>query len=281
MSEFNKNNIIVVVVSIAKSPEKKFLLKCLRNKDADWTYAVTDGNNFYFDKMNNNIAPSFILVNQSKWDNNNLLSDIIKAINAAKKSIIVWTHETNGKSCKQIKEKIKNNIIFCDKFNHSFITCSFMENISNDNEDNYEEEFSNLISETLKKKPKPHLIALSILCQGYLAAHWKEIDNGKKKTLSGLKTWDSLLPEMKEKAQGNQDKTKGQGWWEPVFNNEDLGKGNLKDTRLGTELTSLGKECENSSAIKDLFEAIESLNGKSFCDTNTVIATYNCIKELL
>lgn len=130
----------------------------------------------------------------------------------------------------------------------------------------------------LKPKGKTHLIALSILCQGYLAAHWDEIDNEKKESLYELK---SLPDEMKKNAQSNKNKTKGHGWWHPAFNNDDLEKKDLKDTRLGMELILLGKACKDSTAIKNLFDVIKLLNGQSFCDTDKVRTAYNCIKKLL
>lgn len=63
----------------------------------------------------------------------------------------------------------------------------------------------------LSKIQKPHLIALSILCQGYLAAHGEE----------RFKISDDKL---QEKAENNKDTTELQNWWKPALGKNTEGK---------------------------------------------------------
>ena len=129
------------------------------------------------------------------------------------------------------------------------------------------ETFEKLRQFILNKKLKPHLIALSILCQGYLAAHGG----------NGLKGWDGLLDDLKRAAKSNWPKVK-KDWWIPAFGTET----DFKNTGVGKDLMAMGKDCEkDKGAIKALFNAIQESNGKDFADTYKVTKAYGCIKEIL
>jgi len=136
---------------------------------------------------------------------------------------------------------------------------------------------------------KSYLIALSILCQGYLTAHWEDIGNDNKDNLSGLRTWDTLDDNIKNTVKSNKRKTEGQDWWKPAFEDvfEKSGDKNamkqnaeFERTSICNELKSIGKECKEIGAIEALFNVIKEVNGQKL-DTEAVIAAYSCIKELL
>ncbi len=298
---YNTENTIVVVISTntlggrVYEVEQNVLNQYLSSHENnvtqtnDWIYISTGGNSLVLNELN--ATSSFILYNQVKGGDN--FDEFISKINDTKKHVLIYWHETDNHTLRPDVLRMKfNNLIECIPFSHGENEALYFMNCIGNNNTNYTEKFGKLIQEYLKKKAKPHLIALSILCQGYLAAHWEEIYNSKKECLSGLKTWDSLLRELRDKVKANKDMTAGQGWWKPAFADvfEEVEKdGNkikrikvgitFEKTSLYNELDSLGKECKDADAIKNLFKAIRKSNGNDF--TGTVVTANACIKEIL
>lgn len=126
------------------------------------------------------------------------------------------------------------------------------------------ETINSLISEIkdyiLKKKANPHLIALSILCQGYLAAH------GNIELPKGIS-----ISEEKKKL------TVGKGWWSPVFSEHELGR-EFRDTEIYKELSA--SRCD-SSKIQDFFVKIKEINNGNGLDINIIEPTYSALKIIL
>jgi len=82
--------------------------------------------------------------------------------------------------------------------------------------------------EFLERKGTPHLIALSILCQGYLAAHWEELwENNIESVLKG---WGNLPNELKEKVKGKKGETENiKTFWLSVINDTNNVRNELSD----------------------------------------------------
>lgn len=85
----------------------------------------------------------------------------------------------------------------------------------------------------VKKQPNPHLIALSILCQGYLVAH------GETESLKG---WDDKLKNML--INGALEKTEDKAWWMETINIEEAEKelGDKGNGKVKALLNAFNKE---------------------------------------
>jgi len=123
----------------------------------------------------------------------------------------------------------------------------------------------------------PYLIAFSILCQGYLAAH------GQNDTLHGWECfWKNLPIDLQDdKFQlKTRSETEGRRWWEPALGNNYSGK------ELENELFDSNK---SGKKIKELIESIrDNKNEMLIADTqqrenftNLVNEAYKNLTEIL
>jgi len=115
----------------------------------------------------------------------------------------------------------------------------------------------------IKKKANPHLIALSILCQGYLAAHGG----------AGLDGWDKVHQDIKDKAAeklNDSDDKKNpskKAWWKTVLE----GRKNIED--------ELDEEQKKDGKIITLLDAI--YNNGDLSKVDTVKEAYIDLKSIL
>ncbi len=172
---------------------------------------------------------SFILINQKKWavvTDNDIYNNILLTLKNKKK--IVYTHiGDNGISPQKIK--IENTIkpIGFHQWNPAGEPLKgFLSALTNDQVViEYQQAIEKLIEESLKKHT-PHLISLSILCQGYLTAHGAE----------GFEISDD---ELQKKALNNKVTTEMKNWWKPAM--DDIINGaKVNDSRIGLELNAVG-----------------------------------------
>lgn len=254
---YNTNNTIVIAISnTGYTAELAFLPKChfnLEDVDLDWIYASTNGTDYKHgdlaDLKSSEISFSFVLYNQNKTD---CFKNFIEHINTLKKYVLIWRHQSENQcpDCASLQNKnMIENLIDCKPFNHDGTKPieKFMKNISL-NETDYSIEFAKLIEESLKKDT-PHLIALSIICQGYLAAH------GRKDILSGWDdVWKKLPNDLKDVGfqLKTKSKTEEKGWWKPALGT------NLDGKSLIEELEALDKAAE--------FKTLKENNDKSVLD---------------
>lgn len=92
-----------------------------------------------------------------------------------------------------------------------------------------------------------HLIALSILCQGFLAAH-------------GEKGFKILDDQLQQKAEKNKGTTELRSWWDPALKDIINGTG-IKDSEILAELEMTGRDY---GIVKKLIESIRDYNNQYF-----------------
>ncbi len=281
MSNINVDDYRVIVISREVDIEKRFLegistgtgnigfVSCKRKWKSD---NGSKSNCFVF---------AFIVVKNNDQKNEQA-TNAISNMEIKDKTIIVYAHSTDSLVEKEIRKVITNGkgkVIEYKPFSHQpndleYDPLANFTGCVGDKKEGFGECLKELIEESLKKKNRPHIIALSILCQGYLAAHEGKDLNGWNDSMIGLLVSDA------------ETKTEDKSWWQPAFEKKDNEKeikqsDDFSQTIISDEISSIGKACKDSSAIKNLFDKIKGLNVQSFCDTDKVIATYNCIKELL
>lgn len=249
--EIKIDNYIVVVISSDDCAEKKILACLGRNNDAveAWCYAAFDSSSKILSKpKDNSIVAScnhnFFLINPDclrvkEPDHagcTKKIAGLLEYIKRKEKKLVCWLHNSDTITDNDIASFC--NLNDCKPFSHTHSNETadtngpehFMFNVS---EENLNEKFKTLIEYSLKKKPNPHLIALSILCQGYLAAHG-EIN------LEGISIADEekRLPD-------------NPGWWTSAF----LTKETSSVPLIYEEMKALEK---NTSCVEKLFEAIQT-----------------------
>lgn len=215
------NEYIVIIISCCHDAEDDFVEKYFNNITEDWNYIVTNGRDYKKDELLDSF--NFVLINQCKWGDSDV-SKLISKIQRKNKKNIIWSHRGIGNDCKPIlKDNIINMLnlhIFAD-FSHGENSAaeSFLEALKN-NSATYKQKFDFLISESIKKN---HLIAISILCQGYLAAHG----------VDGFK-----VEGFQEIVKKNKGMTETTGWWKPALEE------NLNGEKLIEELKAIDKDDE-------------------------------------
>lgn len=228
--------------------------------------------------VNGDINNAFLMILKGHANRRyDIYSRIIQQI---QNNIIIAIHPGMGASVESIKKSLStqmngishiiNNAVGytlgCDNDTHQVVI--FANKLKNSTVT--VQDLTNLKDFFLKKKPTPHLIALSILSQGYLLAH------GAIRLMNNMITIDGEKKKL----------TDGQNWWKPafedVFRNEVLIRNaNFENTSIYSEVSSRGKQCKDTDAIKGLFDAIKKINGNTL-DANAVTkAYYDCIKQLL
>lgn len=235
--KIDTNNYVVLIISSPHAAEKYFIktIKTITdNGDQDFCYAAIGPK--CEDKIismpsdetiNINAQYSLYLINAKCWkcsnghlncecmqndEASNKIKSLIDSIKSNNKNIIVWTHTGDTIASEKIKELFGDK---CDFFAFSHTEPNhevevLMENICTDND--FENRFSGFIEYSLLKKAKPHLIALYILCEGYLAAHDE-----------GLSGWNDNLKNLL-KIEGAKDKTEKKDWWKPALGDDLQGK---------------------------------------------------------
>lgn len=109
---------------------------------------------------------------------------------------------------------------------------------------------------------KDCLVALSILCQGYLAAHGGD----------GLKGWGSLSEDLKKTAVSKKEGTEDKTWW--VLKEDFIG-------RVKAQLDNVNEKTEGKGEIKKMIAMMEDSALSVISDTNTVKAAYEAISKVL
>lgn len=250
--EIKIDDYIIVVISSANESEYRLLRNLLNNPKADWEnvcyIAMNSCSNKIisntYDTNTNAIPPNglFLLVNPSCLNNVgegeyvfcNIVKSLFDSEEIKKKDFVLWLHEDD--TINETIMKTLNDLTKPIKFHHDNNSNPdeteknqppevFMFNVCKNGQDNFEQEFRKLIECSLKRKYSPHIIALSIRCQGYLAAH-ENIDN----------------PEVKEE-------TEKQKWWYP----------NIKEvsdlkSKISKELEPFGKDVEDIQLIKSIID---------------------------
>lgn len=205
------------------------------NTNDIWHFVATeDGTKYKCDQCPPNT--SFILVNQCNW-NSEIVKKLFLEVSKTAKKLIIWSHKSpicEGECLPvEIDDPLiqsKNLCLFLP-FSHEYGEKieSFMQLIVTP-DINYASEYEWIIQESLKKKSRANLIALSILCQGFRAEHDSSI-------LSGI-----------IKLKSEENRTISKDWWNPVFR----GDTNFNNLPLSNELSSLRIEYKQ---IEHLFDA--------------------------
>lgn len=250
---------IVIIISSVVTSENSFLLNAGRNDNEIWCYAAKGKNDekICSKLTDNDVAVgtcSVFLINPDCWKCNDphfancrcadeqtpstKIIDLLIKIKSLPKKVIIWSHIGDNIACQEIASQFRSDqIAFCDSFHHQNEQHSveaFMKNLCSPG-NNFITVLSKFINESLAKKSTPHLIALSILCQGYLAAHAPNKINFPSNVLS-LK---------KEVIKSD--------WWQPSFGDKDTSGTPV----LFQEMSALKKD---TSCVKKLFDASNSDN---------------------
>lgn len=191
-------------------------------------------------KDNNINEAIFVLINPISQ----VSKDVIEQLGKSKK-VILYLHNTDidkySDNINKIVTAVKSVLNREIKFSHEPIENEkfkpykiFLECITTKSKTNAEC-FKKLIEDSLKKNNNPHLIALFILCQGYLAVHDKEFRDKLKKEAKDIT--------IKDKSEFPDD------WWAPAFGDE-KNVINFDNTDVYKELSAIGKDV---TAIQNLF----------------------------
>ena len=174
------NDFIVVLISTEGGEEENYLNDCRTKNDIkgsdEWFFALTDGEHCVMDRVIEDY--SFVYINMEKWDSIEV-SNFISEIKNQDKEKIVFFHISDGKELnikhkQQDIEERMGKLFHYDPFHHTpnhpsqvFIS-DFLEKGKK-----YIEAFQNLLeSISSQDEPKHSLMALSFLCQGYLATFY-------------------------------------------------------------------------------------------------------------
>lgn len=291
---YNKENTLIIVISIATPSEKKVLEKCGRIdcNDNNWSFAYTDGTIWKCkrnkESIDNGDYFSFLLINQCKCNETDFC-DRIKYIikNNDRTNIVVWSHQTDrsgNNSCPPMSENDKSKILNLSEkslllfypFSHSPSGDSLFEKALRDIPEKYVSVFNCIIQESLKKKANPHLIALSILCQGYLAAHGD--DDSIKELSEELKKEVQDLIKLKNKVQSKAGNTEKKIWWTGVFGDDDK-KG--AEGKILNELKTISTDNDKEKGkIESLIKKIYK-NGNTLPNGTLVANAYSALKSIL
>lgn len=169
----------------------------------------------------------------------------------------VLLHTQNQEELNILRDKIKHHDVTIQRFSTARSPINYTKYIysfrSATGQEGLNQRFNALWDQIQEKSPDTltNLITLSILCQGYLAAHGG----------NGLDGWDKLSSELKEKASRNWENLE-KTWWDVI----DL------------------KQAEKELADRDEDEKIKNLLDKislSAVDVSTVEAAYPVIKKIL
>lgn len=126
-------------------------------------------------------------------------------------------------------------------------------------------------------KSYSHLIALSILCQGYLAAHGDDdsINKLSDELKRGVQDLIKGLPDGLKKTvqtEDNKNKTKGKSWWTSALGDD--------DSKIQGELEAVQNGEEYKTKVQNLITAIYT-NSDPMPDGNLVAKAYSALKSIL
>lgn len=277
---YDKENTLIVVISIIEMAELPYLKRCCSANTCNdtkepveclkWTFAYSNGDVWKCkngdEGIDNGDDFSFLLINQCKSNDNAFCNKVKQIINGnTRQHIIVWTHRGTRSGSLPILEKnemivdLSKKSLLCFKpFSHG--GGSPFEEALKKLPTDFSLAFDEIISLSLQRKS--HLIALSILCQGYLTMQ----EGIELRRLS-----DDVINMVKN----NWSKAKND-WWVPAFGAETA----FENTGVYAELKDMNKE-GSAGAIKDLFVVVQGLKGKDFPDTGKVTAANKYIKGIL
>jgi len=279
--EIKIEDYIVITISSAKDAECAFLVTVGRKDSESWYYAAmgpgcenkTISKPTYNDTSNEQKCYSFYLINAEYWkcENNdhryncnctnkkpsNEINSLLERIKNCKRKIIIWTHKSDNIFRDAIESSLEKQSNIYDSFSHSHensIVEQFMFKVCKTSQDNFEQEFKKLIESSLKNLLTPHLIALSILCQGYLAAN-KEYLNDEERIIK--------LPEGISIPKGKKENTRRREWWEPALGKE------CKGNELNKELETVDADKDKKHDIVCLMKIIRDEKVKN--DDNEIV----------
>lgn len=272
--DINTEEYIVIAISSDKGPESIFLRGVSKDngkiafvsKDTKWRSTnVKDSNGFIF---------ALIVLNDDNGDKTSQANEVIPKMILKGKKIIIYTHlgdYLNRADIEKTISSMEGTIEEYKEFSHepnnsNFQSLNTFYNCLN--QPSFETCLKKLIEESLKKKNTPHLIALSILCQGYLAAHGG----------AGLDGWDRVTQDIKSKAveklkisDDKKNPTKKE-WWKSALGKDDQSKteeelkgilekddekGNLR--KLTTAIYTNGVSLPNGTLVADAYEALKGI----------------------
>jgi hypothetical protein len=217
--------IVITISSDDNAAEECFLEKAGRGDNGDWCYAAmlpccttklskpTEN-----DTSNKEECYSFYLINAKYWkcdedghdhkctcENKNphgKIKALLQKIDNCTKEIIIWTHNTDNINCKIIKKLFHNATrTSCDSFSHKspdHAVETFMFNVCQNGQDNFEQEFKKLIEYSLNKKSNSYLISLSIFLPLDIDMQALEITENKETYVENMLTDLEVLNNSKE-----------------------------------------------------------------------------------
>lgn len=210
---------------------------------------------------------------EGEWKYQDIVSKvnaIMTAYNDSKFAVLLHTQNINDIT--ELSLKINNTNVAIQRFSTAVSPIINYEAYirpfcSNGNQEN----FNNLWAQIQKKSPDtlPHLIALSILCQGYLAAHEGE----------GLVGWDKVPPDIKRKVAEkikDPDPTKNptkKQWWNSALGDD---KSKIQD-----ELNAVPDKDESKSSVQKLITAIYTGDDDTPIAVEFVRKAYSALKLIL
>ncbi|MFQ5686052.1 MAG: hypothetical protein ACE5GV_05270 [Candidatus Scalindua sp.] len=296
MNNINAGEYLVLAITCWGDPAENNFLKSKGIEENEW-YCLGLNNsgtvivNLPDTTTENPDSLSFLLINQNKWKNNLINNDEYKNnLNSlSNKKKIIYTHIRNGIQCSDINIQ---NTVKCIPFHHwtppGKPLKEFLEAITvNNNSDKtteiteavYCEAIKKLIEESLKETQKSHLIALSILCQGYLAANEEHLKEEKKII---------KLPEGISISKDKKGNTIKRDWWKPALGEDYKGdelKNELKtEDKLNDAIECLIEIIRDKKVKKDGNEIVYFVNGEATDIgglTEKVNTAYGQLKNIL
>lgn len=189
--EIKPNDYIVVVISSVKNAESSLLQIAGRKNEEEWCYLAINSS---FQKVKviskpadcasaNTNGYSFFLINPACYfltsthkcndKCNGKVKNLLKQIKGSNKKIVVWLHETDRIECSAIEMFFTENLVLCEKFHHSDnpqnsnepVEIFMFEVCKNNDKDNFQKKFKELINTCDKKKAKndAHTLRADIL----------------------------------------------------------------------------------------------------------------------
>lgn len=174
--EIKPNDYIVVVISSVKNAESSLLQIAGRKNEEAWCYLAINSS---FPKKKviskptdyastNTNGYSFFLINPacyfltSTHKCKDKVKNLLEQIKESNKKIVVWLHETDRIECSAIEKFFTENLVLCEKFHHSDnpqnsnepVEIFMFEVCKNNDKDNFQKKFKELIDTCVEKKAK-------------------------------------------------------------------------------------------------------------------------------
>jgi len=265
---------IVIEVSSPKENYETPLLKRCKITGQEWLFCATDGKSFYNNMQDLQQKFSFLLLNASRFKLNESMTKVEKlyeVVKQSEKSVIIWAHTGDeGSDTEENRfgeddfDDISKRIIRYESFSHveTRPIVSFLKVIGKEgcSEDTYKAAFESLVKASLKKKGESHLLALEILCLGYIAAH----DLEKLSMIN--EDWRKLVlhKNFRKRLNDNKYVTNDPAWWSVINKKE-----------IEEELMTVGKKVD-SEEFKLIYNFVD-MEGKT---PEIAVSVVNLMKDL-